>query len=364
MKDKYKIDSHKLMYHPSRVGQWLDAETDWRKLKKVYPIYVEISPSGICNHHCSFCAFDYVGYQKNFLSLPTMERIVPEMAKLGVKSILCSGEGEPLLNKNIIPMTKLVAESGIDIAFASNSALMGKKFVEQALPHITWFKASISAGTRETYAKIQGTRAEDFDRVINNLKYAVQWRDKNGLNCTLGAQILLLPENAGEVLTLAKICRDDIGLDYLVVKPYSQHQLSITDKHQNIDYQKLNKADLLTEEVDSDTFSLLWRENTIAKTSQSKNYNTCQAIPFFYAHITAGGDVYGCSSFIGRKEFCYGNINEQSFREIWEGDIRRQNYEYIQDKMNQNECRVNCRMDEINIYLDTLKKSVPHVNFI
>ena len=32
MKDTYKIDSHKLMYHPSRIGQWLDAGDDWQPL--------------------------------------------------------------------------------------------------------------------------------------------------------------------------------------------------------------------------------------------------------------------------------------------------------------------------------------------
>lgn len=364
MEDTYRIDSHKLMYHQSRVGQWLDGGNDWQKLKKVYPIYIEISPSGICNHHCSFCAFDYVGYKKQFLSLSTMRKIIPEMAQLGVKSILCSGEGEPLLNKNIIPMTKLIAESGIDVAFASNTALISKNFIEQTLQHITWFKASISAGTKKTYSKIQGTRQEDFDRVINNLKYAVQWRNEKHLKCTLGAQILLLPENADEVMILAKICRDDIGLDYLVVKPYSQHTSSITDKHKNVDYQKLSKSHLLTEEIDTGTFRLIWREHTIDKTSQAKTYDTCQAIPFFYAHITASGDVYSCSSFIGQENFCYGNINRQSFQEIWEGDIRRQNFEYIQNEMDINKCRINCRMDEINIYLHNLKKPVPHVNFI
>ena len=43
MSDKYKIDSHKLIYHPTRVSQWYEAKDDWNKLKVVYPIYVEIS---------------------------------------------------------------------------------------------------------------------------------------------------------------------------------------------------------------------------------------------------------------------------------------------------------------------------------
>ena len=37
-----KLDSHKLMYHPKEVANWLEGKT-------TYPIYVEISPSGKCN---------------------------------------------------------------------------------------------------------------------------------------------------------------------------------------------------------------------------------------------------------------------------------------------------------------------------
>ncbi|HAB51888.1 MAG TPA: radical SAM protein, partial [Ignavibacteriales bacterium] len=50
--DKYRIDSHKLMYHVSRINDWLEG-------KIIYPIYAEISPSGACNHRCTYCALDF-----------------------------------------------------------------------------------------------------------------------------------------------------------------------------------------------------------------------------------------------------------------------------------------------------------------
>jgi len=53
--DKYRIDSHKLIYHIPRVSDWLND-------KVVYPIYMEISPVGSCNHRCIFCAYDYIGH--------------------------------------------------------------------------------------------------------------------------------------------------------------------------------------------------------------------------------------------------------------------------------------------------------------
>ena len=51
MIDKYKIDDHKLMFHIKRVN-------DWQEGKNIYPIYAEVSPSGACNHRCTFCGVD------------------------------------------------------------------------------------------------------------------------------------------------------------------------------------------------------------------------------------------------------------------------------------------------------------------
>src|SRR3990167_890615 len=71
--DKYRIDSHKLIYHIPRVNSWLKGEN-------IYPIYMEISPSGDCNHRCTFCALDFMGYQKRHLDVSMLKERLSEMA--------------------------------------------------------------------------------------------------------------------------------------------------------------------------------------------------------------------------------------------------------------------------------------------
>jgi len=79
----------------------------------------------------------------------------------------------------------------------------------------------------------------------------------------------------------------------------------------------------------------------------------------------ADGSVYSCSAYLLDERFLLGNINEDSFDKIWVSDKRLAHSDFVLNDLDINECRVNCRMDQINRYLDgTLNKKVNHMNFV
>lgn len=199
---------------------------------------------------------------------------------------------------------------------------------------------------------------------MNNLTYALEYREKNGLQCTIGVQILLLPENRDEIDILASKCKD-IGVNYLVVKPYSQHLFSETDIYKDIDYSQFMYIEESLKKFNDDKFNVIFRANTMKKYVEKKQpYEKCYSTPFFWGYIAADGKVFGCSAYLSDDRFCYGNIYENSFSEIWESEKRKQSFEFVKNELNIKDCRVNCRMDEVNRYLWDLKNPNAHVNFI
>ncbi|MDD5656191.1 MAG: radical SAM protein [Elusimicrobia bacterium] len=351
--DKFGIDGHKLHLHPGRVEAWLSG-------RGIYPIYAEIALARACNHRCVFCSMDFVGYAPLFLDDGVLRARLTELRRLGLKSVMYAGEGEPLLNRQAARIIRHSRRVGLDVALTTNGVLLRPDLCRRILADLSWVKVSINAGTAATYARVHRAKPADFDAVLSNLAYAARYKKSRGLKTALGMQMVLLPENRREVLALARRAKA-AGMDYLVVKPYSQHPLSRTRRFQDIRYERDYALAERLERLNDGRFHVVFRRETMRRWDEkAKGYGRCLGLPF-WTYIDAAGDVWGCSRFLGDKDFLYGNILKSGFRAIWEGRARRRS---LRREVELRRCNFNCRLDEINRYLWLLKHPPEHVNFI
>lgn len=358
--DEYRIDATKLMYHPERVSQWKQSQS-WEKAKTFYPIYVEIAPVGACNHRCTFCSVDYIGYKSVQQDKGVLKARLSEMANLGIKAVMFAGEGEPLLYKSIDDIVSHSVVEGLDVSFTTNGVLLNKL---KTLNLCSWVKVSVNAGTPETYAKIHQTDEKDWSRVWKNLEDGAKRKG----NCTLGVQSVLLPENREEVISLARKCRDT-GVDYLVIKPYTQSRSGESRTYEGLAYDGTtqgfrgytNILDHELKKLETDTFKVIARVESMGRANKEIPYKKCHATPMLWAYIMADGEVYSCGAYLLDDKFRLGNINTQTFKEIWEG--RKANWDFVHEGLDITECRKNCRMNAANLYLEDFK-TVKHINFI
>ena len=350
--DKYRIDGTKIHYHPERVAQWMGADT-WEKAKKVYPLYWEITTSAACNHRCTFCSVDAIGYPAILIDAYVIGQAIREAKHLGVKSVMYAGTGEPLLHKRINSIVEAVHLMGMDQAFTTNGVLLDKLQYPELC---SWIKISLNAGTKESYAKIHQTEEKDWDKVWDNIAGLVKRRG----HCTVGVQCVVLPENYKDVSNLAGLSREN-GVDYLVLKPYSQGTFSIVQR--KIDYKEMEDELQAVRQFSTPTFQVIYRENAVKREVEEHHYEKCLATPFMWVYSMADGRVFTCSAHLLDERFCIGNLNTQSFQEIWEGEGRRKQWELMKE-FDIHNCRKNCRMETTNQYLDQIKHGIPHQNFI
>ncbi len=354
--DQYNIDGHKLHLHPERVAQWLQN-------KPVVPLYIEISPSGTCNHRCVFCSMDFMGYRKRFLDSEMLLNRLRECAGSGLRSLMFAGEGEPLLHKDICAFAEAAHGVGIDVAFTTNGVLLDKKRAERLLAVSSWIKISCNGASPEDYARVHRTKAEDFEQVMRNVAGAAKLRSTNGDTCAIGLQCILLPDQAANMPALARRARE-AGADYLVIKPYSQHPLSHNCVYADIQYDGYaDLAEALAKE-ENENFKVIFRNEAMSRWDSKKaDFDCCLALPF-WAFVDSGANIWGCSRHLNDENFYYGNLADKSFAEIWASAERQAKIRACQENMDISKCHVTCRMEAVNNYLWRLIHPASHDNFI
>jgi len=353
--DEYRIDQHKLIYHPDRVSRWLSGEN-------IFPLYIEIGLASRCQHRCIFCAFDYTEYKGPFLETEILKKTLADAASHDVKSVMFAGEGEPLLHKDIGQLVNFTSDIGLNVAITTNGVLFDEQLAHECLPFLSWIRFSMDAAYEGTYRRIHRCPAGHFQKVKENIATAVKIKTARGYGCTVGAQALLLQENADEFVELAYLARS-LGADYFTVKPFSKHPLSLCDF--DFDYSMRSSLDEKLKQVATDHFQIIFRSHTMDKLAETERpYKECLGLPF-WTYIDSKGDVYACSAFLGNQDFVYGNIYQNSFSQIWEGQRRKEVLKRASE-MSVDPCREVCRLDEINRYLWALthRETVPHINFI
>ena len=333
MRDKYGIETHKLMLHPCRVCEWLE-EGD------TFPIFVEICPINACNHFCTFCAYNYLEFTGAKLDYDVLTNTLDDMAMNGLKAVDWDAQGEPLMHPRMPDILNYAKSIGLDNGLETNGVLLTKEIAEKCLHSCTYAKFSIDAATPETHYKIHRGRKDDFEKIIKNIQDCV---DLN-TGCTIGAQMLLLKENEDEAHQFVDMM-NDIGVDWVAIKPFSKHPLQDDSLVHPGDFNKVK-----------DIKNAIVRGTTASRLEYEREYDTCYGINFL-SNIDAHGNVTICNTLTGRDDWVLGNIYKDKFSNIWKN---RKIREYPVS-----ECvRKICKMDKPNAYLWKLKHPHPHVNFI
>lgn len=348
------LDEHKLPYHPERVAAFLEG-------RDVFPLYAEISPAANCNHRCVFCNFNHLGHRGLFPA-GRMGSLMDELARGGVKAVVFAGSGEPTLHPETFTAVERAHEAGMDVAMSTNGVLLDEESIETVVRTLTWIRFSLSGGTPEGYARVHRTGEADFHRVLAVVAKTARRKARISSPLTIGVQYVLLPDNAGDCLTLAAKMKE-LGADYFVVKHFYESPLNPF----RID-PSFPSTDLIAElreaagELSDETFSFVLRDRSF--TERRRPYSLCYGLPLI-VYLREDGRVYTCFAHQDDDRTALGSIADQSFGTLWNSTARKKALEYINKSIDKNSCQANCRHHQVNRYLWDLRHHPPaHVNFI
>ena len=362
-KVEFRLDGHKMLYHLDRVLEWENG-------KRVAPIHIDMGLTKYCNTACTYC----IGVTQNMskgamIGEEALLRFIKDAGRLGVRSIAFIGDGEPTLNPAMYDAATTAKRVGIDIGIATNGLLLEMDRAHDLLRDTTFIRFNLSSAEPDNFQKVHRSHAKNFQPLIDKIRELAKIKKQYNYPCTIGLQMVLIPENYDQVIKLAKLGAL-IGVDYLQIK-----QCSDTEYREigvdYADYETIQEELHAAESFSSDDYlvKVKWNKINISKDTEIykdnyRKYDVCFGTPFL-GQISGNGKVYPCGPFFGKDRFLMGDIHETSYFDIVQSDKYWQVQQDIMDNVDvHHDCTIGCRQDYINKWLWDLKTPPSHVNFI
>lgn len=170
-----------------------------------FPRTVLVEVSNICNHRCVFCAYPKMTRPRNVIDPGLFRDVMRQAYELGAREAGLYAGAEPLTCKHLDEYIAYLSDLGYDYIYISTNGTLAdearfKRLIDAGLHSI---KFSVNGGDRETYAKIHGK--DQFDKVINNIRFVNQYRRTIGRPLYLAVSFVEVPENAPSFAALERL---------------------------------------------------------------------------------------------------------------------------------------------------------------
>ena len=138
--------------------------------------------SNVCNHECIFCAHQKMKRKVGKMNQELAFNILQQAYDLGTREVGFYATGEPFLVKELPEYIRKAKDIGYEYVYltSNGSVATPEKIREVINAGLDSIKFSINAPEREMYKFIHGR--DDFDKVVEHLKYLNQYRNDSKKN--------------------------------------------------------------------------------------------------------------------------------------------------------------------------------------
>lgn len=273
-----------------------------------HPFTVYIEQTRYCNFKCFYCIhstrdmegeeFEKLGYSIRHMEFEMYEKIIKQLSQFpkGIKRIVFSGLGEPLMNPRLPDMVKIAVDAKIAdrVEVITNGVLLTPKVSDKLIEAgITNINISVQGINSNQYEETSGMKI-DFNKFVNNLEYLYNNKKNTQIYIKAIDATLKNKENEKKFFEIFGDISDRIYIEHLIVMQQQMDNLKpVVDETKNFYNEQLDL-----------------------------NRKVC-AQSFYFLQIGCDYDTFPCPVPGLPKSLSMGNIKEHSLLEIWNGQKRR-----------------------------------------
>nr|WP_254908673.1 radical SAM/SPASM domain-containing protein [Clostridium tyrobutyricum] len=291
------------------------------------PFSTFIFPTTYCNFKCIYCGhslgFDNMKNKYDFvpqnMSIETYKNVIKQLKEFPskLKMLSLTGQGEPMLNKDLPLMVKLAKEYNVAerVEIISNASLLTEKMSDDLInAGLDTLRISLQGLSSAKYKEICGQNI-DFQQFMKNIKYF--YLNKKHTNLFVKIMDACLEE--GEEDKFYKLfgkCSD---------RMYIEKMLPVYDgvaitKDVNVEYDRYGIG---------------------------HNKRKVCSLPFFMIGVFPNGDIVPCCTIY--KPIVFGNVNEERLLNIWNSKKMREFWkmQLKGNRYNNKKCALCCAPDDV-----------------
>jgi radical SAM protein with 4Fe4S-binding SPASM domain len=275
------------------------------------------------------------------LERESFERIVDQFPG-GLAGLNLQGMGEPLLNKQTLPVLRAGETRGIPMRFTSNGSVMTPVIAEALLGlRRTTITFSIDGATAAVFERIRV--GGKFAKVCENIQRFVKLRG-DAREPGIDIWTVVTKENVAELPDIVRLAKD-LGVDAITLQLFVTNW-GKSEMNPHAEATRVARTDLHLEAClrqAQKVANLVGIPLTIFSDDFLSREKPCR-LPWTSAYIASNGDVVPCSIVADSDTVRMGNVFERPFREIWNGPAYQQLREQIRSHRLPQFCR-NCYDD-------------------
>ena len=272
-----------------------------------------------CNFKCPFCYTLTKKFEEE-LTFEDWKRVILEGKKLGIKTVLIAGAGEPMMVSYLWDLLEFIENNGLKTILFTNLSLINKQEAQKLFDMEVAIIGKLNSFDKNIQEKIIGDISGAFDKMKIGLENLIEvgYTNKRDDGTTmLSLETSVIPENIDEIYEFWIYCRENNIYPIVDTVLYEGEAKNQDYDTFLVDYDKLYLEMQKMQKYDKNNFNFSWSIRLVKRENNKgiiigEIASECQRIGT-NLNIDSEGFVYDC---FNMSKPSFGNVQKTSLDTI------------------------------------------------